>query len=140
MTDKDYLEENEIETHRKEWSPRKSSKFISLNDITPEKRVINDSFNLSKNFEKIQFICQPIDKEPSHISLDNLTKKSPVKEIVYRLLANHKRAMKLVDIVNKTREITKDRKLSTHSYDGHEYKGFYSVLKNDTHYGFEEVE
>lgn len=143
MTDQEYIEENDDDIDPDEWTPRESADFIKLSEITPEDRITTDSFKPSKKFEnieKIQFRCQPIDKDPAHISLDSLTKNSPIKEIMYRLLVNHKRSMKLADIVEKTRNIIKDRKLSTHALDGNEYMGFYNVMKKDTHYGFEEIE
>ena len=143
MADKENLEENEDENDPEEWSTRKSADFIVLSEITPEDRTIIDCFvpvTKFENMEKIQFKCQPINKDPSHISMDDLTKKSPVKEIIYRLLVNHKRSMKLADIISKTRNIIKDRRLSTHDIEGSEYRGFYSILKNDTYYGFKEVE
>jgi hypothetical protein len=140
MAEKENIDENELVDER---LARKEVDFIKLSVITPEEREVKTSFkkdNKFDNIEKIQFKCQPLIKDDYLTSLDELESKSPIKEIVYRILVNNKRAMKLGDIVTKTFEIMKSRRPTFVTIDQDTHREFYQVLKEDTYYGFTEVE
>jgi hypothetical protein len=126
-----------------QWSPRKSDEFIRLSDITPEERIISDSYITDPKFasiEKIKFTCQPKSKDPDHSSLDTITKTTPLKEVIYRLLMNNRKQMKLGDIIEKVYEVQKTRNLRFNTYKDNVPEIFYKVMKEDAHYGFEEIE
>jgi len=140
MAEQDNIDENELVDER---LARKEVDFIKLSVITPEERIVKESFKKDSKFdniEKIQFKCQPLLKDDYLTSLDGLESKSPIKEIVYRILVNNKRAMKLGDIVTKTFEIMKNRRPTFVTIDQDTHREFYRVLKEDTYYGFTEVE
>lgn len=140
MKEKEIIDENELVDER---LARKEVRFIRLSEITAEERVVRESFKKDSkydNMEKIQFKCQPLVKDDYLTSMDGLESKSPIKEIVYRILVNNKRAMKLGDIVAKTFEIMKSRRPTFVTIDQDTHKEFYRVLKEDTYYGFTEVE
>lgn len=140
MAEKDNIDEKELVDER---LARKEMDFIKLSVITPEEREVKTSFKKDHKFdniEKIQFKCQPLIKDDYLTSLDELESKSPIKEIVYRILVNNKRAMKLGDIVTRTFEIMKNRRPTFVTIEQDTHKEFYRVLKEDTYYGFTEVE
>ncbi|MCD6218151.1 hypothetical protein J7L05_09900 [bacterium] len=140
MADKENIDENELVDER---LARKEVDFIKLSVIIPEERIVKESFKKDSKFdniEKIQFKCQPLLKDDYLTSLDGLESKSPIKEIMYRILVNNKRAMKLGDIVTKTFEIMKNRRPTFVTIDQDTHREFYRVLKEDTYYGFTEVE
>ncbi len=140
MTEQENIDENELVDER---LARKEVDFIKLSGITPEDRVVKESFKRDRKFdnvEKIQFKCQPLIKDDNLTSMDGIESKSPIKEIVYRILINNKRAMKLSDIVTKTFEIMKNRRPTFVTIEQDTNMEFYRVLKEDTHYGFIEVE
>jgi hypothetical protein len=143
MSNRKPKEENESTDENIQWSPRKSDEFIRLSDITPEERKITNSYFSDpkfENIEKIKFTCQPKSKDPDHSSLDTITKTTPLKEVIYRLLMNNRKQMKIGDIVEKVYEVQKTRNLRFNTYKDNVHEIFYRVMKEDTHYGFEEIE
>lgn len=122
---------------------RKSVPFFTLGVSEPIERNVIES-NIEKtsveNLKKKVFRCQPKSKDPNHTSLENITKNTAVKEIIYRVIVNNRGKMKLEDIVEQTLGILKGRRLSgiRENQDIHDF--FYKLIKDDTEYGFEEIE
>ena len=140
MTDNEHNEENDELID--DWSSRKEVDFIKLRDITPEERNVNSSFKKDSKFldmENIQFKCQPKTKDSSLTLMDDVDSKSPIKEIVYRILVNNKRGVKLGVIIEKTYAIMENRRPCFATIDQNVYKEFYKILSNDNYYGFEEI-
>lgn len=140
MTENEHVEENDEPID--DWSSRKEVEFIRLRDITPEEIELKLSFKKDAkldNLENIQFKCQPKTKDANLTSLNEIDTKSPLKEIVYRVLVNHKRPLKLEDIIEKTYEIMKNRRPVFATIEQDVYEEFYKLLKTDNYYGFEEV-
>jgi len=122
---------------------RKHVPFIRLSEagtIERKIKISGTSKEKPENIEKIQFKCQPKSRDSSHTSLDGITKNTPVKEIIYRLIVNNRSKMKLGEIVENTLAILKGRKLSGYRENQDVHLYFYGILKEDTEYGFEEIE
>ena len=140
MTDNENVEENDELVD--DWSSRKEVEFIKLRDITHEERDVKTSFKRDakfENIENIQFKCQPKTKDSNLTSMSDIDVKYPVKEIVYRILVNHKRPLKLEDIIEKTYGIMKNRRPAFSTIEQDVYVEFFNLLTKDNYYGFEEV-
>jgi hypothetical protein len=133
----------ESKTKNEDWSPRKSAPFINLSKSSPDDRKIKVSYKRDTkydNIEKIQFKCQPKSKNPDHSSLENISPNLPVKELVYRLIVNNRKPMKLGDIADRAYEILRKRKPPFTMKDKNIYQYFYRLLTEDSYYGYEEVD
>ena len=122
---------------------RKQIPFIQLSKAgVPERNIKKTHKSQAKfeNLEKIQFRCQPKSRDSSHISLDGISKNNPLKEIIYRLMVNNRGKIKLGEIVERTLEILKGRRLSGIRENEDINMYFYKILKEDKDYSFEEID